>query len=164
MEPNTNIITYEPRRIIDYILEKGHITSPDLQCQFEYDEMSADHILYSMSLMGVLTDRDSDYVFSDNAVHKVHYLTEEGKDVTKWPERIQVALEEIPVFPKVQIESANDLLAILRAKGMTIEEGKAAMESGDFGDLLQKIRTQIIGDLSPDQLRQYGKDLEGFVE
>ena len=157
-------ITYEPRKIIEYVKEAGHLTSFDLETQFEYDPFSAGVIILNLKGMGILRTGEPAYVTQGTNHLAAFYLTEEGMDTMRWPERREHVMEDLSVLPGVAIDVFNNLMPIFKAKGMSLDEVLDAIDSGDLDDLIRRERIETVSSLSPDDIRRFGEELRKIFE
>ena len=164
MDQNRETITYEPRKIIQYIKEKGHITYLDIKTYFEYDDDLVFGIIIDLMDMGIITRREgpNGYIVQGRKP-RAYYLTEQGKDIERWPEKREAVLKGFPVFYEVFGGLVNYMSDILRVKGATTSsDAEEALKSGDLDELTKRAQLDILGNLNPEELRQYGREIERF--
>jgi len=163
MEEKLLKITFEPRRIIEYIKKKGSITSKDLEVDFGYSNFDALRVISELDRRGIIIQGDYEYIKEKRAVRRLWHLTEKGEKIEELPERIEMIGKKFPLISKAGMEIMNYVLESTEIAGIdSLEELIEMLESQSpkLIEIIKRAHVEVLKDFSPEELRQLTKEIK----
>jgi len=167
-KPKITTITFYPKAIIEYVEKKGFITTRDLEKDFGYtNNLAQIEILSYLKHLSILASKDDDFeiIKEENKAIRRYRLTEQGRRVKRHDGPVVFRIEALPVFSKLTLELFNEMADVAQARGMELEEliETAELNPTEFREIVDKSRVAILGEYSPEELKELAKELKNFL-
>jgi hypothetical protein len=154
------IISYRPKEVIEFFETRGPFTARDLEKRFGLDGVSSQSIIIDLYRQSILDKNFSDWEVDEEESllrrkHSVLGKAVEGKE-SFGQERGWISITA-PYFSKLTLEVTSDILTAGRNLGMSIEELKKRIKSGDL-DVVKRLDL-VLSEASPEEIRGFGEDV-----
>lgn len=152
---------YHPKEILEYLERKGVLTPKHLLENWGHNRLIAGCILSDLERLGAIVPEKMDVGGREIFITNYH-LTEAGRKMKNSLQPRTIILTVFSTISKISPEILNDLMEILRVKNIELDELKEMIESNspELKKLIKDTWLSVLKDLSPEELRELGREIE----